>query len=306
MADFKNEFSWSKSRDDTFNECRRRYFYNYYGHWGGWKEDSDRHVRQIYILKNLNSRHMWLGSIVHEYVGFLLDRLRYGHEADLYTLCSNLRKAMKRDFENSEKGLYTKYPKFNGRQYGLFEHEYNIFISNDEWKEIFDRAQECVTNFFNSDLFRYIKSVDSDNWLPIERLQNFDFDGTPVWVKVDFALKDGDRIVLFDWKTGKVRDVEMDVQLACYGLYSQEKWDIAPQNITCKRYNLRIDKVDDYEINDEVIEKVKAHMRDSIDSMKELLYDKEDNIAREDDFEVTENDNKCRNCNFKKVCSKWD
>ena len=37
MADLANEFSWSRSRDATFHECRRRYFYQYYGAWGGWE-----------------------------------------------------------------------------------------------------------------------------------------------------------------------------------------------------------------------------------------------------------------------------
>jgi len=137
-------------------------------------------------------------------------------------------------------------------------------------------------------------------------LQNFDFEGTPVWVQIDFALVDGGKIVLFDWKTGKVRYDEMDVQLSCYGLYSHQNWDVALENIVCKTYNLRIDKADDYEINDEVVEKVKAHMRDSIASMKKLLVDEENNVAREEDFEVTEDDKICRSCNFKKVCPKWD
>jgi len=26
IADFKNEFSWSKSRNELFNECKRKYF----------------------------------------------------------------------------------------------------------------------------------------------------------------------------------------------------------------------------------------------------------------------------------------
>ena len=37
MAELTNEFSWSRSRDGTFQDCRRRYFYHYYGAWGGWE-----------------------------------------------------------------------------------------------------------------------------------------------------------------------------------------------------------------------------------------------------------------------------
>ena len=32
----KNTFSWSVSRDNVLRECPRKYWFNYYGHWGGW------------------------------------------------------------------------------------------------------------------------------------------------------------------------------------------------------------------------------------------------------------------------------
>ena len=44
MADkktFKNDFSWSFSRDSAFNTCKRKYYYSYYGSWGGWNKDAD-------------------------------------------------------------------------------------------------------------------------------------------------------------------------------------------------------------------------------------------------------------------------
>jgi len=302
MKKLENIFSWSKSRDALFNECRRKYYYNHYGFWGGWEDSADRRTRQIYVLKNLQSRYVWLGSVVHEYIHQLLDQVRYGHDVDLYRLCGRLKKTMEQDFRNSETGRYVKYPKIRGRRYGLFEHEYDFFLSKQEWGEVFGDAELCVTNFFNSDLFRYIKSVDVENWLPLERLQCFDFEGTRVYVKLDFALRDGEKLIIFDWKTGRVRDIDADIQLACYALYSKEKWGIDPEDIVCKTYNLRIDKVDDYEINDGVIERTRDYMRDSIKSMKELLYDVGGNVAREEDFVMREDRNKCKYCNFKKMC----
>ena len=53
MADLVNEFSWSRTRDNVFQECRRRYYYQYYGAWGGWDADADPLVRRLYILKQL-------------------------------------------------------------------------------------------------------------------------------------------------------------------------------------------------------------------------------------------------------------
>jgi hypothetical protein len=31
MTEIRNEFSWSKSRDEIFQTCPRQYYFNYYG-----------------------------------------------------------------------------------------------------------------------------------------------------------------------------------------------------------------------------------------------------------------------------------
>src|SRR5260370_7964974 len=41
VADLVNQFSWSRTRDNVFQECRRRYYYQYYGAWAGWERNSD-------------------------------------------------------------------------------------------------------------------------------------------------------------------------------------------------------------------------------------------------------------------------
>ena len=66
MAELANEFSWSRSRDATFQDCRRKYFYQYYGAWGGWDPGAPPDVRRLYILKQLSSRQQWAGRIVHD------------------------------------------------------------------------------------------------------------------------------------------------------------------------------------------------------------------------------------------------
>ena len=46
-----DEFSWSRSRDGTFQDCRRRYWFQYYGSRRGWEITADPETREIYILK---------------------------------------------------------------------------------------------------------------------------------------------------------------------------------------------------------------------------------------------------------------
>jgi len=67
-----NDFGWSASRDRTFQQCHRQYWFNYYGSWGGWEEDAEPRTRELWILKQLQSRYMWLGDLVHRMAAFAL------------------------------------------------------------------------------------------------------------------------------------------------------------------------------------------------------------------------------------------
>jgi len=297
--DFKNEFSWSKSRDGLFNECKRKYYFNYYGCWGGWEPTAPERIRKLYILKNLSTRQMWIGQVVHSIIKYYLIKLKSGEQVNSSHLIFILKKRLKEDFEYSETGFYKKFPK----KCGLIEHEYEMLISKDEWDELFKYAEKCIMNFYNSDILKEIKREDIDKWLFLEDFLSFDFEGTKVYLSIDFAIKDKDnRVVLYDWKTGKERDVEMDVQLACYALYVLQKWNLSPDRIIIKKFNVALGKEDEFKATTQIIEDIKDYMRKSIEDMKNILKDKENNIAEEDSFPKTTNISNCLRCNFKKIC----
>ena len=81
MTTFKNEFSWSVSRDETFQKCHRMYYFQYYGSWGGWEIDTDDRTRMIYILKQLQNRQMWAGSKVHECIENTIKTIKDGQKS---------------------------------------------------------------------------------------------------------------------------------------------------------------------------------------------------------------------------------
>ncbi len=71
MAELENTFSWSFSRHSTFEECPRKYWFNYYGAWGGWEYDAPAEARELYLLKKISNLHMLAGIGVILYVHFL-------------------------------------------------------------------------------------------------------------------------------------------------------------------------------------------------------------------------------------------
>jgi len=140
VADLVNEFSWSRTRDNVFQECRRRYYYQYYGAWGGWDVNSDPLVRRLYILKQLATRQMWIGRLVHEAVERCLLALRDGHGLSEASLIEDTVRQMRAEWKGSRAGLYRETPK----RPSLFEHEYAVPIKDSEWQALRDHLVRCL------------------------------------------------------------------------------------------------------------------------------------------------------------------
>src|SRR5262245_11455531 len=129
-----NEFSWSKSREGLFSECKRRFWFQYYGSWGGWEAEADPRTREIYVLKQLVSRPSWVGNVVHG----AIERSLKNHRASPKPLAVNpdeiveiTIQQMRSDYKDSRSRLYRLKPK----SVGFIEHEYGIAVSREDWKK---------------------------------------------------------------------------------------------------------------------------------------------------------------------------
>lgn len=300
MIDFKNEFSWSKSRDNLFKECKRRYYFEKYGFWGGWKYDAPKNVKELYLLKNIKSRHIWIGQVVHDIIKHILLKYKNGNKVDLGYILSVLRHRLQEDFSSSNSKSYKSYPKKGG----LFEHEYDMLIQKEDWEELFKKAENCIINFYNSDTFKKIRAINPKDWVFLEDFLAFNFEGTRVYLSIDFAIKQRDHIMLYDWKTGREReDKSIDIQLSCYALYVMQKWNLLPDKVTAKLYNVAVDKEDTFQITEDIINNTKEYMRQSIQEMRSFLLDSDNNVANIEKFPKTSDEYKCNRCSFKRVCS---
>jgi len=295
-VDIKNEFSWSQSRRRMFNECRRKYFYNYYGFWGGWSYTADRRTREIYILKKLQTLPMFLGDSVHRTIENYLNELRKRRAVLLSTLVKQFRGFMSYGFEESRGGKYRVNPK---KYCGLLEHEYDTPVSEGDLDDLILQGELCLKNFYNSKVLNEINTMDINDWLPIEQFQDFSFEGTTIYVKIDFALVHEGKTIIYDWKTGKTAETD-GTQLAAYALYATKKWGAELPNTT-REYNCRFDQLNESKVGEKEIEEVKDEIRKSIAEMKELLFNPGSNAAREEDFERCKGP-QCDYCNFKRVC----
>ena len=186
----------------------------------------------------------------------------------------------------------------------LFEHYYEKTMSDQELLDIRDLMINSVDGFFASDSYRFIQTMSNTQWLAIEDLDSFDIYGAKLWVKLDFAIRHGDRVYIYDWKTGKVAK-ENEVQVAIYALYAMQKWDVDLGLIRLFDVYLNRHLPVKVKPTKRLIDSAKMFIQKSIDSMKEHLTNVDNNETEIDLFPVVGEDREsypCSYCSFQTIC----
>ena len=299
MRELANEFSWSRSRDGAFQECRRKYYYHYYGAWGGWEATAPEDVRRLYVLKQLASRHQWAGRTVHDAVEMALHAFRDGRNIPVEPFVRDVIERMRGEWRSSNAGRYRENPKL----LALFEHEYRVELKPEAWQALSRNVAACLRNFFTLPLVATIRKTAAEHWSIEHWSKMFAFEGTQVWMAPDFGFwTDEGRLALVDWKTGGSNPEGTAFQLGCYALYANEVLGVEPARVDLYEANLREPLVTPLRWDDGRLEAVKEQLRLSVRSMKAYLVDPEANVAVMADFERTENLRICKWCNFRAVC----
>ena len=299
MADLVNEFSWSRSRDATFQDCRRKYYLHYYGAWGGWDAGATPDVRRLYVLKQLASRQMWAGRIVHDAIEMALHIYQQGREVPVEPFLEDVIERMRGEWRGSRDGLYREKPK----TLALFEHEYALDLKREVWQMLSQNVKTCLRNFFRLPLLADVRKTAPEHWSIEHWSKVFDFEGTPVWIAPDFGFWSAEgRLTLVDWKTGAADPDSAAFQLGCYALYAREVLGVEPARVDLLEANLREPTVTPLAWDDARLEAIREQLRLSIRAMRAYLVAPDANQARMEDFERTEELRICRWCNFKAVC----
>jgi len=264
--DFKNDFSWSNSRHSTFKSCKRKYYFQYYGFWNGWEDDAPERVKTIYRLKKLQNRHTWKGTIIHEAIAFLLKSLLKNKKLDQEEFKETVVDKMRDQYKTSLSGEYKTNPKNN---FGLLEHDYGEELEKETWQSVRDDVTRCIDNFLGSEFWKKATTLSQEDCLSLEgdlkgsenlwknvfptlntwknlpsgKPDTFSVDGIQVWVKIDFAYREGDgSISLIDWKSGDSNNIPNPTQLNIYGYYASEVWDVPEEKIHLTAYNVNQDE----------------------------------------------------------------
>jgi hypothetical protein len=206
---------------------------------------------------------------------------------------------MRDDFRSSRAKRYLSAPK----TCVLFEHEYEMALSDDQWKSVANDVEQCLRNFYSSEIFAMLKELPTESWLEIEDYSFFKLDGTKVWVVLDCSFRSEDVVTIIDWKTGRGTSIDLSLQLSCYAMYAMQKWGLAPKNIRLIEYNLLSGQRGEFSVTEGEIAETWAYIKGSIADMESLLIDVENNVPKEERFFKKIEDAKLRDrCNFRKIC----
>jgi len=309
MADLQNEFSWSKSRHEKFVGCRRAYYYAYYGSWGGWEAAPGSSVRELYVLKKLSSRWQWAGSVVHDALKQMLSRARAtGDFLPLERVLERTRARARAQFATSREKSYWREA---SRIVGLVEHEYGDVVPGEDWKRLYEGVVDgSLRAFYASSTFDEIRRTPRERWLSVDELDSWDFEGTKIWVAIDFAYREADgRVRILDWKTGKERGVD-HTQVGIYALYAQRKWGAPPDAVQGGLVYLVANgaggggETVSVAADGAALERCQTEMRRSIGEMKAALADPARNHALIDRFPQHAERDGCRRCPFRRPCGR--
>jgi len=310
MGTLKNELVWSSSREGTFRTCRRRYYYSYYGGWGGWERGADARTRELYALKQLSSRPLWAGRIVHDEISSLLRRLRDGGpEPDHEQVEEQTVQKMRGQFRisrDTDRDIWRSDPK---RTFRLMEHEYRMDLGRERWVETREKVVRCLRNFFRSKAYAALRERPAADWLHVEdpadgpdRLRIWEMD---VWALPDCVYRDGGGAVhVIDWKTGKKEGANWD-QLALYAMYAQERWGVPAASVRAREVNLFLDTDTEHHLEEGLLDRLRERIRSSLEEMRACLVDgdaERNEPLEEEAFPLVEDTWPCRWCAFQGIC----
>jgi hypothetical protein len=300
MPALKNEFTWSKSRADCFRSCPRQYYFQYYGSWGGWEATAPEETRRLYVLKQLKTRPMWAGERVHTCIEHSLRNLRRGIDVlNPEKIIDVTLAEMRNDFRSSRAKNYWARPK----TCALFEHEYRVPVSDEQWRQTAQDVEMCLRRFYGSETFAHLRALPRDAWLEVEELGQFLLDGVKVWAKIDCSFRDKGAVWILDWKTGRSLAEKNTLQLVCYSLYAHSQWGVPPDHVRTAEYYLLVDEFHEYGVTEGDISDARAYIAGSVEDMTSLLVNVGANEPMDQEaFVQTDSLRECRRCKFVGPC----
>ncbi len=278
---------WSISRYETFDKCKRQYFYTYYSKFV-------KGVPQYKItqLKELTSVALEIGNVVHDVVEAFLKRLQ------------------KSDSDIDENRFFV-FAKEKTLQYfsskTFLETHYGLYDAIDKDKA-FEKIETCLKNFITSPMFTWLfmKAItNKTNWM-IEPpgYGETRLCGLKAYCKMDFLFPVDKDIYILDWKTGSKDTYKHSQQLIGYAAAASNNFSI-PWNTIFPKIIYLYPTFEEFEIplTEQDFSGFYNRIMQQTQEMHAYCADVQNNIPLPmDNFPCSPSSSLCRFCNFSELC----
>jgi hypothetical protein len=306
--------AWSFSRAARLQACRRQYYLYHMASAGGRRPNALPVVRELYILKHLRNRFMWVGEIVHSLIEEALTTQLPHTQGSCAQLQARGVRRMRQDFAQSSRGAYRERP---GESVGLSEHAYGDALTPQAWQQLRQRLERCLDHYFSLPWIARLAAVPAHGRLAQESLGTFEVEGVRVVVKPDFAWREpSGQIHIADWKTG-LPSAAGAQQMHVYGLYAEHAWGSAGSLCQAHLVYLEPGSIDSLVLQPAGLATAAAAIVRSAAQMRQLAaapalplgagpaqaaFDAAFDGQNDRDFLPTEDLSTCRRCSFRQLC----
>ena len=309
MTELRNNFSWSISAREDFNECRRRRYWAKYAMWNGWKENASPVQRAAYRLTKMENRFTILGNAVEMGVNWLIRGQQGGCAATAEEAYAAVAKPfLNKCWGESVKGLWKNNPK---KFCCLREHYYSGFETRNEKEMTADmivRIKLCLSNFI-AKVLSGLAPVKKEQEIAVSTVatgdpESFNLEEVKIYAIPDYAYFKEGKTHVHDWKSGRPRPTHKD-QMAIYGLWAAVKHKVTPEKVNIHLEYLASGVTDSQELTNESLARAQELIRDSVSEMAEYLVEgdlRRNEPLPKDDWEMSAEMNVCRKCNFYELC----
>jgi hypothetical protein len=308
--------NWSISTHKLYRLCPRK-FYLSKVLASPTSNDLDRW--KAYYLSKLQTMPMLAGSVVHEMIGKWIASMQYGKQLSPGELIMQARKNFESRLSYSSEGKYKFESKTqaSGTYCGLYEHEYEVAVTDEMLKKNLALIENGIRNFFQMEIdtksgpAKLISVIGKAKKYSAESEDfTFQYKGWTVRPKIDlfleFASSKRRMAIIIDWKVESAGASDNERQLLLYGYSVWKKWDqlysAKPEDIIIFEINLTSCEAKRYEFGQEDIIATDDLIFESIREFNFINGNRKFQDFDTQEFGLTQNLNSCSYCSLKKLC----
>ncbi len=278
---------WSLTRYDLFSLCKRKYFFQYYA-----KYDPDIPIRRLNQYRELVTIPLEVGSIVHEVIEALLNRLR--------TTADTIDRSRFLAFadEAIEHSL-------RGRRYEEVVYGEAAEVQAGELRP---KVHACLENLLASNRFQWLvgeAAAASGEWvIDPPGYGETRLGDLKMYAKVDVLFPLGNDLYILDWKTGKSEPGRHRKQLLGYATWASYHFDVPPERIRPAIAYLHPEYTEvQQSFTSTDLEAFAVQVRAETAEMYDYCRDVEQNIPLDRaEFPQIDDERICAYCAFRGIC----